>query len=334
MGVVCKKRKIVSSISSPEHFDPTTGACSIELYLANKEPFRVAPTSRIPVPQPYDSEKCSEKACNVEEDLHDSIVEVANSFGITCQSMSIVKLWERGLPNTAKDTLVISTSDTNTTRWEEAANYIYNMLEKAASSAGIKMEVEIQNPNEMYNDVSVPIRDDDICRVLDIIKPALMAEVDKNCGTSWTSIAYHCRKRRFPENREDPGQPAIIIFVNPGSMAPWGQVEERTADIIDSEVEARRAHDDGVKKAMIKVDVKDMQRNVAEPEIGEQKDARKLSILDRLFVENTKLSGDSTKTSKLHCFTASRLRDSVLHNLTAWPRGLISAPRVADLWRP
>ncbi|KFZ04275.1 hypothetical protein V502_10276 [Pseudogymnoascus sp. VKM F-4520 (FW-2644)] len=71
MGLVCKKRKIVSSSSSHGHFDPTTNACSIELYVANKESFRIAPTSRIPVPQPFDSGKCSEEACNIEEDLYD-----------------------------------------------------------------------------------------------------------------------------------------------------------------------------------------------------------------------------------------------------------------------
>ncbi|KFY83830.1 hypothetical protein V500_09868 [Pseudogymnoascus sp. VKM F-4518 (FW-2643)] len=233
MGLVCKKRKIVSSSSSHGHFDPTTNACSIELYVANKEPFRIAPTSRIPVPQPFDSGKCSEEACNIEEDLYDSIVDAAKSFGITCRSMSTQRLWKTGSSDTAKYTLVISTSNTDTTRWEEAANHIYEIVDKAATSDGIKMEVEIQNPSEMYDDVSSPIRDDDICRVLDMIEPVFTAEAEKNCRPSLTSIAYHCRKRRFPENREDPGQPTILIFVNPGSMGVWGQIEERICRAIE-----------------------------------------------------------------------------------------------------
>lgn len=142
------------------------------------------------------------------------------------------ELWQTGFPDTAKDTLVISTSNTNTTQWKEAATHIYDMLEKVAAPTGIKMEVEIQNPNEMYSDSSSPIRDD-ICRVHGIVDPALTAEVEKNCGPSWTRIAYHCRKRRFPENREDPGQPTILIFVNPGPMAVWGQIEERICRAIE-----------------------------------------------------------------------------------------------------
>ena len=147
--------------------------------------------------------------------------------------MSTQKLLQTGFPDTAKDTLVISTSNTDTTRWEEAANHIYDMVDKAAAPAGIKMEVEIQNPSEMYDDVSVLIRDDNICRVLDMIESALTAEAKKNCRPSLTSIAYHCCKRRFPENREDPGQPTILIFVDPGSIAVWGQIEERICRAIE-----------------------------------------------------------------------------------------------------
>ncbi|OBT46163.1 hypothetical protein VE00_02852 [Pseudogymnoascus sp. WSF 3629] len=200
MGITCKRRKIVPTSSPHENFNPFT-------------------------------------ALTIEADLHPTIISATSSFGIPCTSISAMKVWERGLPSTARDTLIISTSSTDTTRWREAVDYIYEMVEVAAGSAGMEMGVELRNPGEMYDDFSRPIRGDEVSRALDAVQPVVTAEAEKGCRRMFTSIAYHCRKRRVDaENREDTGRPSILVYVNPGSRARWGEVEERIARAVEGVV--------------------------------------------------------------------------------------------------
>ncbi|OBT86576.1 hypothetical protein VE02_05097 [Pseudogymnoascus sp. 03VT05] len=237
MGITCKRQKIVPNSSPHEHFDPTTNICTIESYLASKDPFRLSPHPHIPPPLPHDSSPCSEAARTIEANLHTSIISSATSFGITDASISSLKVWERGLPGTARDTLIISTSSTDTTRWREAVDHIYEMVEAVAGPAGVEMGVELRNPAEMYDDISRPICDKRVCRALDVVEPVVEDEVDKGCGRKWTSIAYHCSKRRVDAaNREDAGRPSILIYVNLGSRARWGEVEERISRAVEGVV--------------------------------------------------------------------------------------------------
>ncbi|KFZ13973.1 hypothetical protein V501_03457, partial [Pseudogymnoascus sp. VKM F-4519 (FW-2642)] len=209
---------------------------TIESHLASKDPFRVSPQLHIPPPLPHDSQPCSETARTIEASLHTSIISAASSFGITDASISALKVWERGLPDTARDTLIISTSSTDTTRWRKAVDRIYEMVEAAAVPAGVEMGVELRNPQEMYDDISRPIRDHDVCRALDAVEPVVLAEVKMSCGRKWTSIAYHCRKRRGPEYWDGPGRNSILVYVNPGSRARWGEVEERISRAVEGVV--------------------------------------------------------------------------------------------------
>ncbi|ELR05087.1 hypothetical protein VC83_00172 [Pseudogymnoascus destructans] len=235
MGVICRKRKYASS-SSFEDFDPITGACSVEKFAASKDAFRVAPTLKLPTPEPCDSKRCSEKVRDITEMLFGDIIEAAETFGISCQTIEVYHMWQRGLPQTAKDTIILSTLDIDTARWEAAANHILGMVEEVV--VDIKFRVEIRNPDLMYSDISMPIRDDEVCKILKEIAPAIKAEVERSCPNLWTSIAYHSRRRY--DVHDDPGNATIMLFIEPKSVSLWGLIEERLQEAIESVQSARQ----------------------------------------------------------------------------------------------
>ncbi|ELR09987.1 hypothetical protein VC83_06386 [Pseudogymnoascus destructans] len=234
MGVICRKRKYASS-SSLEDFDPITGACSVEKFAASKDAFRVAPTLKLPIPMPYDSKRCSAKVRDITEVLFDSIIEAAGTFGISCQTIEVHHMWQRGFPQTAGDTIILSTLDVIATRWEAAANYILGMVEEAV--VDIEFRIEIRNPDLMYSDISMPIRDREVCKVLTEIAPPFEAEVERSCPSLWTSIACHSRRRY--DAYEDPGNATIVLFIEPKSVSLWGLIEERLREVMESVQSAR-----------------------------------------------------------------------------------------------
>ena len=116
-----------------------SGPCSIELYVAKKDPFRFVPTNKIPVSWPYGHKP---SACNYglvdDEALQYKILEALKEFDIKFHYMNVQRLPQRGVPETEEYTIVIGTRDTDTTRWQEATNYIYGIVKKAAARIGTR----------------------------------------------------------------------------------------------------------------------------------------------------------------------------------------------------
>jgi hypothetical protein len=83
---------------------------------------------------------------------------------------------QRGFPETAKGIVVILTLDE-----EEAADYIYEVVENAADLTGIAMRDEIGNHVEMYSDISLAIRlEMGVGRALLRVKPYVELQTRKS----------------------------------------------------------------------------------------------------------------------------------------------------------
>jgi hypothetical protein len=195
------------------------------MYNALKDPYRAAPENKIPVPLPHETTRASPMAEKILDELDDPIREVLKECGVKVVfHMRAERLWQRGFPERAKDTVIITTHDTDAVRWKAAAQCVFEIVQERASPAGLQMRVEIRNPELMYNDESEIVRrDTPALRTFQLIEPYVEAQVEKH-SVQWTSIAYHNRHRRF---QSTPLTPTVIIFVRPGSRHIWSLVEEQ-----------------------------------------------------------------------------------------------------------
>ncbi|OBT44039.1 hypothetical protein VE00_05649 [Pseudogymnoascus sp. WSF 3629] len=245
MGIRCKTKKVVSNTLSSKGPDP--GPCSIEQYVAKKDRFRVAPGNKIPVSWPHDDKTrpFTDRQGMFDDALEDSTIDALKKFGIECRRTDVKKLTQRGFPAAEERTVVIVTreTETDTTRWQEAVDYINEIIKDAAAQAGTTMGVELENSFERYYDISSAIRPGtSIHKSFLQIEHVVEAEVRKSCSGRWTSIAYHNRRHKFA-NSANIGfpsltgvvkQPTVIVFVTPGSVAHWGKVETQIRHAIEA----------------------------------------------------------------------------------------------------
>jgi hypothetical protein len=75
--------------ANSQHFDPETGNCSIEYYLACKDTYRVALIDDIPVLWPYNIYKASDAKEELFGQLEVRIRTVLESYGITIHEIVI-----------------------------------------------------------------------------------------------------------------------------------------------------------------------------------------------------------------------------------------------------
>ncbi|KFY79165.1 hypothetical protein V498_08984, partial [Pseudogymnoascus sp. VKM F-4517 (FW-2822)] len=243
MGIRCMTRKLVStSVStylSPGDLD--LGPCSIEQYVAKKDPFRVAPTGKIPVSWPHDDKTrpfTGDRYTVFNEALEDSTWAVLKRSGIKLCTTAVKKLTPQGFPLAEDQTVIFLTlnTETDTSRWQEAVDYIYEMVNEAAAKAGKTMSVELQNRFKSYTDISWAICPGTaLYRSLLQIEPVVLAEVRKLCSGVWTSIAYHNRQNKSAAAvGVGIQQPTVIVYVMPGSLASWGEVEAHIRRAIEA----------------------------------------------------------------------------------------------------
>ncbi|OAF62008.1 hypothetical protein VC83_01509 [Pseudogymnoascus destructans] len=185
MGIRCKTRRLVSNTLFSKGPISKAGSCSIEQYAAKKDPFRVGPTGKIPTPWPY-GRKVEAFQYRVGLDVYDKALEkrvlnALNKFGIQFSTAGVQNLYQRGFPEAAED-ISMQTRDTDTTRWQEAVDYIYEMVKDAAAVRIATAEVG----EHKFSDI------DDIER------------------------------------------PTVIVFVAPGSLAHWAEVEAQIHQTIEA----------------------------------------------------------------------------------------------------
>ncbi|KFX89850.1 hypothetical protein V490_06778 [Pseudogymnoascus sp. VKM F-3557] len=240
---------MVSNALSSRGLDP--GYCSIEQFNAKKDPFRVAPTNKLPIPWPHDNKRIPLTPRDGEfiDAIEDIVLGGLKKFGVGHRTTHDQKRTQWGFPRPIEDTFIILSRDTDTTRWQEAVDYIYMMANEFTARSGTTVGVELENPYKRYSDISKAIEPGTaIHRSFLSIEPVVEAEVRKSCSNLWTSIAYHNRQNKFSTTRDFPGypsvdppnsydstkRPTVIVFVTPGSMAYWGKIQAQIRQAIEA----------------------------------------------------------------------------------------------------
>ena len=209
-----------------------SGLCSIEFYMAAKDPFRVAPGDKIPVPWPYVSRKPSVVAREIADNLRQDCEGVLAAFDIKLRDF---RVW--GLAPTrdhqARDTLILNTDGEDPQSWKEAATIIQKMLNDATSrrASGVEIRVEIRNNTLMYQDISSIIEPNSLAhKVFMEVENTVTEQVMKSCPGQWRAISYHMRGVPF---RKDP-QPTIMIRISPGTHNYWGVIESEIMAAVEA----------------------------------------------------------------------------------------------------
>lgn len=172
-----------------------------------------------------------------DNDLVDRTQDVLEKFGVKFCNTSDQKWAQRGFREAGEHQLVLSTRETETTRWQEAVDNIYTMANDAAAQLGNTMGVELVNPHRGYFDVSSAIEPGTpIHRSFLLIEQVVEAEVRKSCSNLWTSIAYHNRKNKFSDldGIYVIEQLTVIVFIAPGSVACWGDIQAQICHAIEA----------------------------------------------------------------------------------------------------
>ena len=176
--------------------------------------------------------KSSNAANTLFDQIEESIRIVLASYKIRAWVISLHNYAPRHSPKDAKDTIRIRTLGDFNISWKEAVSDIYyGIVEQAAISAHIQMRVEICNEDKMYMDTSYFIKDDTAIHSIARIQPSVLGAVMEHCPGKWTSIAYH--NRGAPHYNSEKRITAIV-YIRPGAIHAWGELEERIINAIQS----------------------------------------------------------------------------------------------------
>lgn len=180
--------------------------------MASKDPYRQADGSEIPTPWPFVTSASSAKGEKVLQELQEILEDILSRYKIDRPTLRVYTLAVKGFPATAKDTLIVSTLDTNPENFKEAATNIGNIVKAAADRQGIEMRIEVRNPQLMYRDVSSIIPpNSEAFRALEPLQKTIEDAVVGFLGDRARTIFYHMRGP--PESQSS--RPTILIGVEP-----------------------------------------------------------------------------------------------------------------------
>jgi hypothetical protein len=219
------------------NISPVSGVCSIDFYVAAKDPYRVAPRPRnlIPVPWPYDIFRPSDEAAEIVDALRNDYKKVLADYTINLQEARVLGLSLRGHPQT-RDILIINTHDEHPLIWKLAATDIQKILDDEISrrTSGLKrkLRVEIRNHDKMYRDVSCTIKPDSLAHKACMqVEDAVYKQVTKSCPGQWRAISYHMRG---PAGQMCDRKPTIMVRIAPGARSVWAFVERQIIAAVES----------------------------------------------------------------------------------------------------
>jgi hypothetical protein len=213
-----------------------SGACSIEFFLASKDPFRVASGNKIPCPWPYVIHRPSTQARDLLEvqALESEYKKVLEDNNVRLHHTSIMALSRKGESETPRDTLVIYSEDMDTRGWKGAATIIQEIVDRAARrvNGNLAIRVELRNDNMMYRDISSIIRPGtpEQFACMDI-EESVYEEVKRSCPGDWNSICYFMRG---PRGQTKGLKLTLVVGIMPRKRNQWGWVEERISDALQS----------------------------------------------------------------------------------------------------
>jgi hypothetical protein len=203
--------------------------------VASKDPFRVAPGSKIPCPWPYEIHRASNRAQVLLESLENDIKKVLRENNIQLHLTRVMALSRKGEGETPRDTLILISEDDDTRDWKGAVTIIGEMVDNAARklNGSPKIRVEIRNEDLMYRDISYVIKPQTVeHRACMEIEDLIFDQVKKSCPGDWTSICYFMRGTK--DQTEASRKLTLVVGIKPRQRSLWGFVEEQVANVVQS----------------------------------------------------------------------------------------------------
>jgi hypothetical protein len=208
---------------------------TIENWVAMKEPFRVVAYG-LPMAFPVQRFHHSDtELMNVyETSVRPRVAQVLAQYNISSYVQNLDFLGPRHEKSKAKETLVVDTTDTNTSSWAAAASAILALFPANRAMTMASIQVEIRNSKLMYCDVSKVLPDDQgLIGALSSIREQVLDIVSASFGGAWSSIAYHMRVDRR-DNFKAVGKPTIIVLCRPGSQCVFERGEGRLMQLLNT----------------------------------------------------------------------------------------------------
>lgn len=145
------------------------------------------------------------------------------------------KMWKRGIINTAKDTVVVSTDYKDTTTWTLAADEIRHAILPWATEVNLEFRVELRNECLMYKDVSTALSyDEDIRNIVSKIQAPMLARVEDLIPGAWRSVTLYGRQPLgLPIVVPMSNTPTVMILVSIGARNLWEFVEEQLCRVVE-----------------------------------------------------------------------------------------------------
>jgi hypothetical protein len=206
--------------------------CSIEDFVAGKDPYRAAPFGLIPTPYPFVEGVCTQKGADAHQAVEAQYMKVLDSYSITYSSIRFHSLWRKCYPADAVDTLIVETKDVTVSKWIEATSIILGLFYTAGLQPG-EIKVEICNPFKMYHDESTCLPDNkELLGAMREVEPRVLQVVRKELPGIWTSIAYHMRG---PTEDASNRKPTVVVTCLPESRHFFEKIESLISAVLASE---------------------------------------------------------------------------------------------------
>ncbi|KAF4626568.1 hypothetical protein G7Y89_g11593 [Cudoniella acicularis] len=132
-------------------YNQKTKKCTIEAFLAGKDPYRVVPENQLPTPWRFAATDPSTKLSSImtSEHFRSRIQYVLKKYDIIAERLEPFQILGRPGPNTPPvDILFISTNDEDTTYWVDAVSQLLTLFRKEGFAES-KIKIEIRNPTKM-----------------------------------------------------------------------------------------------------------------------------------------------------------------------------------------
>ncbi|EFQ99454.1 hypothetical protein MGYG_02465 [Nannizzia gypsea CBS 118893] len=225
-------RRENSRAGDPNYIKDTEELPSIEAWLAQKEKFR-AVGHGLPLWFPK-MESCSPELQRLfQKTLKPKIVSILGKFNINCMLARLGDWRPKGVDE-VQHTILISSDDTNTTRWKTTAEEILRVFrhELPLDFTG-DAQVEIQNKELMYMDVSRAVPDDPaLVKCLRDTQKEVAETVMETLEGCWSSIAYHMRVP-LGSSPDTPSRATLLMYCRFGRRGDFKTAEDRILEVLD-----------------------------------------------------------------------------------------------------
>lgn len=206
---------------------------TIESWVSRKDKFRVTAKGH-PMCLPLWSKSNNPELDRIFETKvrYPSLYPILESHGITRTIDYLHYLFPQHDESAGIETLTIKVIDEDSTSWKQAAREVRRtFLDAGAGLVVSDIQVEIQNVDKCYWDVSKPLPNDErLLGSLATVRMDVLDIVKSRLPGIWASVAYHLR---VPRLSNEPRKPTIIIFCSPGSSADFTDVEEQVIQALN-----------------------------------------------------------------------------------------------------